>query len=102
MEITGPSMKDLKLRTNSNYETVSQALSGIDAGSLIGCIIGGVLVDRFADHWDLVIAVFLDASGIATVLVPWATQAWQLWICFSIIGISGGIANTSEFMILWI
>ena len=91
--ITGPTLIDLKVRTNSNYEDVAVALSGRNIGFFIGSVLGGVLVDKFGLFCDLIIAICFDFSAIATIGIPWAPDAQLILFLCTMQGLFEGIIN---------
>ena len=97
MEITGPTLIDLKIRTNSNYEDVATAVSGRSAGYFIGSALGGVLVDKFGLFCDLMIAVCLDGGAIATIGVPWVPSTELIWFLCCMQGTFEGVINIGIF-----
>lgn len=95
-------MKDLKLRTNTNYEEVARAISGLDLGGFFGAVFGGVMIDRYFGYWDLITAIFLNVSAICTFIIPWTTNVNVLWALFFVSGGSAWVQNmsTSTFLLL--
>ncbi|XP_071145046.1 sodium-dependent glucose transporter 1A-like [Mytilus edulis] len=92
-EITGPTQKDLIIKTSSDYELVSRAISGRSAGYFIGAVIGGPLVDKLGHYCDLMIAVCLDGAAIATVIVPYCGNVSLLWFLLALGGTFEGVIN---------
>ena len=92
-EVTGPTLIDLKLRTNADYEQVAVAVSGRSVGYFIGSAIGGVLVDKFDRYCDLMIALCLNGGAIATVIAPWSTVVGVLWFLIVLQGTFEGVIN---------
>ena len=73
-EITGPTLQDMKYRLNTDYESVSWAISGRGIGNFIGSVIGGVLLDKLGKYTDFMTCVwFVCMSGI-TIVLPWTLQ----------------------------
>ncbi|XP_045172969.2 sodium-dependent glucose transporter 1A-like isoform X1 [Mercenaria mercenaria] len=104
LEITGPTLIDLKIRTGANYEEVAVAVSGRSVGYFIGSAIGGVLVDRFIGHCDLMIGVCLTGGAIATVFVPWSPVVELLWFIIVLQGTFEGVINIAGqklILLLW-
>ncbi|CAC5400974.1 NAGLT1 [Mytilus coruscus] len=92
-EITGPTQKDLIIKTDSDYELVSRAISGRSVGYFIGAVIGGPLVDKLGKYCDLMIAVCLDGGAIATIIAPYCTDISLLWFLFVLAGTFEGVIN---------
>ncbi|XP_053391762.1 sodium-dependent glucose transporter 1A-like [Mercenaria mercenaria] len=96
LEIFGPTLIDLKIKLNTDYEKVAVAVSGRSFGLFPGCVIGGYLVDKFGKYCHLMLAVCLDIAAVATVVIPWSANVELLWfLCFvggfveSVINIAG-------------
>ncbi|OWF47686.1 sodium-dependent glucose transporter 1-like [Mizuhopecten yessoensis] len=70
MEINGPTLKDLVLRTGSSYEDITSAVSGRSVGKFVGVVIGGLLTDRFGRYCDLFLALSLTVAATAVAIVP--------------------------------
>lgn len=83
LEIFGPTLKDLILRLDSNYEQLAFAISGRTFGWILGSILGGFLVDKLGHYRHLIITLALFAAAIATAAVPWLPNITSMWIfCF--------------------
>ena len=99
MEITGPTLIDLKIRTESNYEDVATAISGRSAGYFIGSALGGVLVDKLGLFCDLMIAICLDGGAIATMGVPWVPNTELIWFLCCLQGTFEGVINIGKLIL---
>ncbi|KAL4239898.1 hypothetical protein ACF0H5_000697 [Mactra antiquata] len=84
------------IKLNTDYEAVAVAVSGRSVGLFPGCVIGGVLVDKFGKYCHLMLALSLEIAAIVTVAVPWSPNVEVLWfLCFvgglveSVINIAG-------------
>ncbi|XP_033724858.1 sodium-dependent glucose transporter 1A-like [Pecten maximus] len=95
LEITGPTLKDLRLKTDGSYEDVSRAISGRSVGFFIGAAIGGVLVDKLHPFCNLMIAVCLDGIAIVTTIAPYMTSVNVVWALFVLAGTFEGVINIS-------
>ncbi|XP_053391772.1 sodium-dependent glucose transporter 1A-like [Mercenaria mercenaria] len=96
LEIFGPTLIDLKIKLNTDYEKVAVAVSGRSVGLFPGCVFGGLLVDKFGKYCHLMLAVSLDVAAVVTVFIPWSLNVELLWfLCFmggfieSVINIAG-------------
>jgi MFS family permease len=96
-EITGPTLKDLKLRANLNYEDISRAVSGRSIGFFLGAALGGFLVDKLDPYCDLMLAVCLDLGATATIVAPHSQNIGLLWFLFAAQGTSEGIINIGKY-----
>lgn len=82
-EIYGPTQLDMKHKLNTDFKSISFALSGRSVGQLPGSIIGGFLADRFSGYCHLMVAVVLDVAAGITIAVPWSPNITFMWIyCF--------------------
>lgn len=92
-EIQGPAFKDLKIRTNGSTEDISRALSGRNIGFFISAVVGAMLVDKFTNYWNLIIAIFLDLIAITTITIPWSPNPSVLVVLICVQGLFEGIIN---------
>ena len=60
MEIYGPTLIDLKARTNSSNEAVATAVAWKNIDYFTGAILSGILIDKFGLFCDLMVALSLD------------------------------------------
>lgn len=96
LEITGPTLIDLKIRTNSNYESVASAVSGRSAGYFIGSALGGLLVDTLGHYSDLIVALCLDGMAAFTVALPWSPVTELIFFTSLCGGTFEGIINIGK------
>ena len=96
-QTTGPTLIDLKARTNSNYEDLATALAGQSAGYVIGAVTGGLLVDKLGLFCELLVALCLDGMAVATTAIPWAPWTQLIWFLCCLQGFFAGILNTGIF-----
>ncbi|CAC5389261.1 unnamed protein product [Mytilus coruscus] len=99
-ELTGTTLKDLIILTNSNYEVMARAMVGSSVGYIIFAVIGGPLVDRFGRFCDLMVALCLSVSALATLLTPYTPLFGILWALFCIRGMCAGLQNIAGQTIL--
>ena len=97
VEIIGPTLIDLKTRTNLSYEFLAVAVSGVSIGYLIGAVAGGFLIDKFGLFLDLALAVGLHLGAVGTVAILWIPNTQLLWLLCYLLGASTGIVNTCNF-----
>ena len=97
MEIYGPTLIDLKARTNSNYEALATAVASKNIGYFAGAILGGILVDKCGTYCELMLALSLDALGLATIGIPWVSSTEPIFVLCFIKGVGGGVLNTCKF-----
>ncbi|XP_071146032.1 sodium-dependent glucose transporter 1B-like [Mytilus edulis] len=99
-ELTGTTLKDLIILTNSNYEVMARAMVGSSVGYIILAVLGGPLVDRFGRYCDLMVALCLSVSALATLLTPYTPLFGVLWALFCIRGMCAGLQNIAGQTIL--
>ncbi|XP_060589868.1 sodium-dependent glucose transporter 1-like [Ruditapes philippinarum] len=105
LEIFGPTLKDLILRLDSNYEQLAFAISGRTFGWILGSVLGGFLVDKFQLYRHLIITIALMTAAIATVAIPWLPNITLMWIFCFIGGVCEqvvNIAGTSVTLSIWL
>ena len=100
MEIYGPTLNDLKARTNSSYEAVATVVAGKNIGYFTGAILGGILIDKFGLFCDLMVALSLDILASATIYIPWVSRTELIWVLCFVKSIGGGILNTCDLMLV--
>ncbi|XP_052778293.1 sodium-dependent glucose transporter 1A-like [Mya arenaria] len=93
MEIFGPTQKDLVLKLNTDYEKLAFATSGRSVGLFPGCVLGGLLVDRFGQWCHLMLAVSLHIAAAVTFAVPYSPDVDVLWALCFIGGIMESVIN---------
>lgn len=86
-------MIDLKLIYNTNYESVTRAVSGRGAGGFIGAIIGAFLVDKYEARLELFTAIASTTAGACVVMVTKAPTVDYVWMLFCAIGCCSNIIN---------
>ncbi|XP_053391751.1 sodium-dependent glucose transporter 1-like [Mercenaria mercenaria] len=93
LEITGPTLIDLKIRIKTDYESISSAISGRSAGFFIGSALGGVLVDRLGLYCDLMVAICLDLMAVSAASVPWVPMTELIFFVSLCAGTFEGVIN---------
>ena len=96
LELSGPTLPDLKERVDANYEEISQGLVARSVGYLFGSVISGILVDRLPLHMELLLSVSMIFGALGTFLTPWCTVLWLLAIMFLIQGIGQGMLDVCK------
>ncbi len=92
----GPTLPDFRLRLEATTDQISLAAGCRDAGAIIGCIIGGMLADRFRNHVDLDLGISLFVSGLFAALKPWMPGVAGL-ACMSLLeGIGYGASDAGK------
>ncbi|KAL4239900.1 hypothetical protein ACF0H5_000699 [Mactra antiquata] len=93
LEITGPTLKDLIIRIDSNYESMSTAVFGRSAGFFIGSALGGVLVDKLGFYCELMVAICLDLMGASIAVIPWVPSTDLIFVMSLLGGTFEGVIN---------
>ncbi|XP_053393330.1 sodium-dependent glucose transporter 1A-like [Mercenaria mercenaria] len=94
-EVPGPTLIDLKYRLNTGYEELAAALSARGFGTFPGCIVGGLLVDKFSGWSHLMVALTLDVAAVAVVLMPWVPNVQYIWMLCFVSGFVQAIHNAA-------
>ena len=89
-EIYGPTLIDLKARIKSNYDDVASALASKAIGTLIGSLMCGILIDKFGEFCELMVALSLDTIAAATIAIPWVPNTDLIWVLCCIQGVGVG------------
>ncbi|XP_069112700.1 sodium-dependent glucose transporter 1A-like [Argopecten irradians] len=104
LEIIGPTLQDLKDRTSSDYESLSQAVSGRSIGAVSGSILGGILIDKQGRYCDLIIGMCLTAAAAATMTIPLSTKVLLTGALITVQGLSElivNVAGNTTILYLW-
>jgi predicted MFS family arabinose efflux permease len=89
-------MIDIKIIFSATYEEVSRSVSGRGAGGFFGALIGGILVDKFSNSLDLLIALSETIAGLAIILVPYTYTMNTLWFHYLILGMCNSIVGIGK------
>ncbi|XP_013395625.1 sodium-dependent glucose transporter 1A [Lingula anatina] len=92
VSVPGPTLIDLRKQVHASLETVSYIFSGRSAGYLLGSLVGGVLFDH-TNH-QLFLGLVMAAAGVATLLIPFATEISLLATSLAVHGIAMGCLDT--------
>ena len=98
LEIFGPTQKDLMLKLNTDYERISVAVAGRPVGLFPGCVLGGLLVDRFPAYCHVMLAVSLEIGAAVTYAVPWSPDVQVMWVLCFIGGLVESVINIGKCM----
>ncbi|XP_053381279.1 sodium-dependent glucose transporter 1-like [Mercenaria mercenaria] len=101
VEIYGPTLIDLKIKLDTDYEQVAVAVSGRSVGWFPGSIVAGFLVDKFSGYNHLLIAIGLDIAAAVTVTIPWSPNVTCMWILCFIGGFVESFLNIATTRILF-
>ena len=93
----GPTLPDFRSRLGATTDQISLAAGCRDAGGIVGCIIGGMLADRFRNHVDLEVAMALFVSGLFCALKPWMPGVPGLACMGLLEGFGYGTSDASEY-----
>lgn len=100
-EIYGPTLIDLKARIKSNYDDVASALASKAIGTLIGSLMCGILIDKFGEFCELMVALSLDTIAAATIAIPWVPNTDLIWVLCCIQGVGVGALGASGMKIVF-
>ena len=68
-------------------------MSGRGAGGFIGALLGGMLVDKFENSMDLLVAVPQTVASLAVLTIPFSPGVSYLWFHYLTLGVCSGIMN---------
>jgi len=85
-EIVGTVMPELIYQTNTDYEIISQAVSMRGAGHAIGGVLGGISIDRWIQHVNLQVSVYLLVYTAISLTTAYCTEIILLYILFAMQG----------------
>ncbi len=92
-----PSLPDFRTRLEATTDQISLAAGCRDAGGIIGCIIGGMLADRFRNYVDLELGMSLFVSGLFAALKPWMPGVPGLACMALLEGVGYGTSDAGKF-----
>ncbi|XP_072026853.1 major facilitator superfamily domain-containing protein 4A-like isoform X2 [Amphiura filiformis] len=90
--LLGPTLLDLGCQTGSSVAEMSWAFLSQSLSTLIGSMLGGIMVDRISPDPLLLISTVIIAGTIA--FIPWCTNLWILIVDMAVMGIFMGIIDT--------
>ncbi|XP_067930457.1 sodium-dependent glucose transporter 1A-like [Watersipora subatra] len=103
-EITGVTLQDLRERTGSDYEQISQAVAMRMTGMGVGALFGGWLMTKLTRFNDLILALSLTIGGILGIGIAYTTYVQAMYLEFTIQGIAEtfiAIAGQQSLIKLW-
>ena len=71
-------------------------MSARGIGLFAGCVVGGVLVDRFGQFCHLFLALSLNMAAAVTVAVPWSPDVHILTLCCAVGGVAETVINVGK------
>ena len=89
-------MIDIRIIYTANYEDVASSISGRGAGGFVGALLGGFLVDKFAQHIDLQIALAQTVASVAVLTVPFSFAISFVFFHYFTLGLCGAIINIGK------
>eukprot|EP00042_Codosiga_hollandica_P020262 m.65148 g.65148 ORF g.65148 m.65148 type:complete len:501 (+) comp49769_c0_seq6:79-1581(+) len=90
--VVGPTLLDLRLQTQSSVREMSFVFTARTAGSFLGCIFGGELVDRLQNIY-FTMAVALAVGGVVAFFVPFCTALGPLMGVMALQGFAFGVID---------
>ena len=101
LEITGPTLIDLKIITGTSYEVVARAASGRGFGFFIGALIGGFLVEKLDAFCDLIVGICVSLMGVFGILITYVDTTW-MFVIILLQGVYEGVVNVGECLLMHI
>ena len=68
-------------------------MSGRGAGGFTGALVGGVIVDRYSNSLDLVMALCEMAAAMAIASLPFSASINTVWLHYFTLGFTGAMIN---------
>ena len=100
MASTGPLLPSLAEQTRSQISEISILLSAVSLGRLLGALLGGRLLDRFAGHPVIVVVLALTALTVA--VIPFARILLILLLLYLLLGLLEAVIDVgSNTLIIW-
>ena len=96
MEVSAPTMIDLRYRLDTGYEELAAAIGAGGVGTFPGCIVGGFIVDKFGGYSHFTLAMALNLAAVSVVLIPWVPDVYYLWILSFMTGFGLAIHNSGQ------
>ena len=96
IEIFGPTLKDLTVIFDTDYEGVSRALSARGIGGCVGGVVGGILADKLPLWLDLMVTVYVATASLSIGLVSVINSADQMWFMCLLLGFGVGGTNIGK------
>ncbi|CAH1789588.1 unnamed protein product [Owenia fusiformis] len=93
LEISGPTLLDLRDRVGVNYEEISRVLVAKSVGYFISSVFGGFLVDKLKGHVDLLISLGCFMGAVGTAIIPWSPSMPFMGVMFHLQGLGEGIID---------
>ena len=99
--ITGPTLLDLKDLVDANISEISFIFMLGSVGSLIGCFLMGVILDKLSRFRYLILSCTLVIIGLTNALLPYCPTLLIMYLCVFIGGFgSGSLNNAGNVMLL--
>ena len=92
--IRGPTLLDLKDLVGAKISEISFIFMLSSIGSLIGCFLMGIILDKFPRFRYLILATTLVIMGITNSLLPFCPSLLSMYICVFIGGFGSGSLDT--------
>ncbi|CAH1780990.1 unnamed protein product [Owenia fusiformis] len=91
LTIKYPTFPDLCERTGSSVEELTRATAVRHIGYIIGCLVGGILFDRFRKIWDLQLSSGFLLLAVSVAFKPWCRGITALAFLYWLEGAAHGI-----------
>ncbi|CAH1799710.1 unnamed protein product [Owenia fusiformis] len=104
LTIKYPTFPDLCERTGSSVEELTRATAVRNIGYIIGCLVGGILFDRFRKFWDLQLSSGFLLLAVSVAFKPWCRGIVSLAFLYWLEGLSHGlfaIAGNGMMIAIW-
>ena len=98
--IRGPTLLDLKDLVDAKISEISFIFMLGSIGSLIGCFLMGVILDKLARYRYLILGCTLIVMGVTSALLPYCPSLLAMYVCVFIGGFGSGSLDTAGNVLL--
>ena len=98
--IRGPTLLDLKDLVDAKISEISFIFMLGSIGSLIGCFVMGVILDKLARFRYLILASTLLVMGVTNAFLPFCPSLLAMYVCVFIGGFGSGSLDTGGNVLL--
>lgn len=100
LEIPGPTLIDMKITFNANYEELTRSVSARGVGIFLGALFAGLFVDVLGPKKDWLVTLSQALFTVTMLSIPFVGSLSTLWFLFFVLGAAAGTANVAGQRIL--
>lgn len=94
-EVLGPTLPDLSIRVNADYEVIGRTVGLRVIGNFFVPFLSGMLYDRFPRSKEIAFGIIFIIGGTLEIIVPYCRSVWLLSLILILQGISEGALTTA-------